>query len=129
WTSSTTGSASVSSGATGSGNSLAATVSIAAGAGNAVVFTVSGTAVSSATGNLSNTATVTAPAGTTDPVSGNNSATDTDTAAPAADLLITKTDGVTSVTAGDGLTHTYTITVHNSGPSDALNVSVADSFP
>src|SRR5205807_2476060 len=46
-----------------------------------------------------------------------------------ADLSISKTDGVTSVTAGDGVTHTYTITVHNSGPSDAQSVSVADAFP
>src|SRR5207237_423142 len=100
WTSSTTGTASVTSGATGSGNSLAATVNIAAGAGNAVVFTVTGTALSSATGNLVNTATVAAPAGTTDPVSGNNSATDTDTPAPVSDLAISKSDGSATYTPG-----------------------------
>jgi uncharacterized repeat protein (TIGR01451 family) len=46
-----------------------------------------------------------------------------------ADVSITKSDGVTNVVAGDGATHTYTITVTNAGPSDAANVSVADTWP
>src|SRR5947208_2644717 len=44
------------------------------------------------TGTLSNTATVGPPAGVTDPNTGNNSATDTDTLTPQADLSITKGD-------------------------------------
>ena len=40
------------------------------------------------------------PGGVTDPDPGNNSATDTDTLAPQADLAITKTDGVTTATPG-----------------------------
>src|SRR5439155_428806 len=88
WTSASSGAASVTSGGSGSGNSLAATVSIAAGAGNAVVFTVTGTALSSLTGNLVNTATVSAPAGTTDPTPGNNSSTHTDVALLLSDLAI-----------------------------------------
>ena len=79
WTTSTTGSASVTAGATGSGNSLASTVSIAAGAGNSVIFTVSGTVAPATTGNLVNTATVTTPPGTTDSNPNNNTSTDTDT--------------------------------------------------
>ena len=46
-----------------------------------------------------------------------------------ADVAITKSDGVTTVTAGDGVVRTYLITVSNTGPSDALGVSVADTFP
>src|SRR5207247_8364885 len=46
-----------------------------------------------------------------------------------ADLSITKDDGVTTVTAGDGVTYTYTITVHNGSTSDAQNVSVTDIWP
>src|SRR5438094_418278 len=42
--------------------------------------------------------------------------TDTDTVTTSANLSITKTDGETAVTAGDGATHTYTITVSNAGP-------------
>jgi len=43
-----------------------------------VTFTLSGTISPSATGTLSNTATVAAPAGVTDPNPANNAATDTD---------------------------------------------------
>jgi uncharacterized repeat protein (TIGR01451 family) len=69
---------------------------------------------------------VTAPGGTTDPSLGNNSATDTDTAAPSADLAITKSHSPSSVTAGDTLT--YTVKVTNNGPSDAQNVVASDTL-
>ena len=74
-----------------------------------------------------NTATVTAPAGVTDPTPGNNSATDSDTLGASADLAITKTDGVTTATAGGSVT--YTITASNAGPSNATGATVADTFP
>ncbi len=45
-----------------------------------------------------------------------------------ADLSVTKDDGVSTVTAGLS-TGTYTITVSNAGPSDAVNVSLDDTFP
>jgi Domain of unknown function DUF11 len=67
-----------------------------------------------ATGTYINTATVSPPAGVTDNDPGNNSATDSDTLTPQADLSITKTDGVTSVVPGT--VDTYTITVTNNGP-------------
>src|SRR5204863_232637 len=81
-----------------------------------------------ALGTLVNTASIfSSPI--TDPTGANDSATDTDTVTTSADLSVTKDDGVTSVTAGDGATYTYTITVHNGGPSDAQNVSLADMWP
>ena len=43
------------------------------------------------------------------------------------DMSITKTDGLTSVVAGTQLT--YTITVSNAGPSDAVGATVSDTFP
>ena len=67
-----------------------------------------------------------APAGVSDPTPGNNSATDTDTLAPAADLAVTKTDGVSVATPGGGVT--YTITASNAGPSNAPGAMVADAF-
>ncbi len=79
-----------------------------------------------ATGNLVNTATVTAPGGITDPNAANNTATDTDTPAGVADLAITKTDGAATYLPGGSLT--YTITVTNAGPSDAVGAAVADTF-
>jgi uncharacterized repeat protein (TIGR01451 family) len=127
WTSAVTGNASVSSGATGTGNSLAATVNLTAGAGNSVTFTITGTVSPAATGNLVNTATVTAPAGTTDNNAANNTATDTDTPAPVADLAVTKTDGSATYTPGTPIT--YTLVVTNSGPSNVTGATLADAVP
>ena len=45
----------------------------------------------------------------------------------AADLAITKTDGVTTAAAGGSLT--YTITASNAGPDAAVGATVADTFP
>ncbi|MEO5714168.1 MAG: hypothetical protein ABIT37_11830 [Luteolibacter sp.] len=110
--------------ASGSGN-INETVNLPAG--GSVTFTVSATISPAATGTLSNTATIAAPGGVTDPTPGNNSATDSDTLAPQANLAITKTDGVT--TAVPGNTVTYTITASNAGPSNAPGATVADTFP
>ena len=46
-----------------------------------------------------------------------------------ADVSVTKSDGITTVTAGDGVVRTYTITVSNAGPSNAAAVSLADTWP
>ncbi len=110
--------------ASGSGN-INGTVNLPSG--GSVTYTASCTISAAATGTLSNTATVTAPAGVTDPTPGNNSATDSDTIAASADLAITKTDGVTTATAGGSVT--YTITASNAGPSNATGATVADTFP
>ena len=48
-------------------------------------------------------------------------------AVSSADLAITKTDGVTSVTPGAGLT--YTIVVSNAGPSAVTGARVTDNLP
>ncbi len=53
----------------------------------------------------------------------------TNTGAASADLSVTKSDGVTTVTAGDGVTHTYTITASNAGPSNATSVTLSDTWP
>src|SRR5450432_504864 len=88
---------------------------------------------STVTGTLSNTATVTAPAGTTDPNLGNNTATDTDTLTPQADLSISKVDnkGGSSITASigtvvPGTSLIYTIVVANNGPSVATGATVVE---
>ncbi|MBC7711218.1 MAG: DUF11 domain-containing protein [Rhizobacter sp.] len=102
-------------------------MNINAGAGNFITVTVSGTVSAAATGNLVNTATVTAGTGQTDPTPSNNSATDTDTPAPVTDLSISKTDGSTTYTAGNAIS--YAIVVGNAGPSNAVGASVADTVP
>jgi uncharacterized repeat protein (TIGR01451 family) len=93
--------------------------------GGSVTYTASCTISAAATGSLSNTATVSTSL--TDPNTGNNSAIDTDTLSPQADVRITKTDGLTSVNAGSSTV--YTITASNAGPSNAPTVTVTDTFP
>ncbi|WP_176887019.1 IPTL-CTERM sorting domain-containing protein [Acidovorax sp. JMULE5] len=110
--------------ASGSG-SINDTVNLPAGA--SVTYTLSAVVSASASGTLGNTATVTAAGGIVDPTPGNNSATDSDSITPRADLSITKTDGVTTVNPGGGVT--YTITASNAGPSDAPGTVVADVLP
>ena len=97
-------------------------------AGGSATISVTYTVPSSTTASPQvNSATVSAT--TADPNAANNTATDSNTVTTSANLSITKTDGVTSVTAGDGVVRTYTITVTNGGPSNATGVSVSDTFP
>jgi uncharacterized repeat protein (TIGR01451 family) len=69
-------------------------------------------------------ATVSATTG--DPNSGNNSASQSVTVVPQANLGITKT-GPATVNAGQNIV--YTVTVTNNGPSSAFGVSVSDPTP
>ncbi len=89
-----------------------------------LVVTVFGITSAASTG-FTNTATVSSS--TTDPVPANNTDTDVNDGNPLADLIVSKADSVDPVVAGAPLT--YTITVTNNGPSDAQNVSVADTPP
>ncbi len=93
-------------------------------AGSTITYTVVAQVASSATGNLTNTVTISHPADTTP---GDNSASDTDTPNPQADLSVSKDDGVTVVAPNS--TITYTITVTNAGPSDAVGATVSDPKP
>jgi len=125
WTYTATGTAG-SSGFTASGSSNISDVVTIPAAGS-ITYTVILSIPAGFTGNLVNTATVTPPAGTTDPTPDNNTATDTDAPAPAADMSITKTDGVATYTAGT--TTTYTVVVTNLGPSTVVGASVVDNIP
>jgi uncharacterized repeat protein (TIGR01451 family) len=105
---------------------VADTVNLPVGA--TATYTVTTTVSGAATGTILNTATVLPPASALDPDGDNNAATDlTVVDLLQADVAVTKTDGVTSVTAG--LSTTYTIVVSNSGPDAATNVLVSDPFP
>jgi uncharacterized repeat protein (TIGR01451 family) len=95
--------------------------------GGTVTFTATGNLAPGAAGTLANTATIAAPAGFTDPVAANNTATDTDTLTPQADLAITKTDGQVAEVPGTPVT--YTIVATNPGPSTVVGATVADTFP
>jgi len=94
--------------------------------GGSTTMTLTGTIDPAAIGTLVNSVTVApVPAGS-DPDASNNSASDTDTLVPSADLAIAKT-GPATVIAGQ--TVTYVITVTNGGPSRATAVSVNDVTP
>ena len=92
--------------------------------GATVVFTATGTVDPAATGDLVNSAQVIPPAGYANRTSA--IATDSDAITARADLGITKT-GPASIVAGNNLV--YTITVTNTGPSDAAGVVVSDATP
>jgi uncharacterized repeat protein (TIGR01451 family) len=109
----------------GSGN-LNQTVSLPAGA--MITYTVTGTVSPTAIGAISNTATVTTPAGVADSNTSNNVSTVVNTIVlPQTDLQITKTDNMTSVNAGSPLT--YTIVVTNAGPTAVTGATAIDGFP
>jgi LPXTG-site transpeptidase (sortase) family protein len=96
--------------------------------GGTIVYTVTSNVLAGATGNLVNTATVSVPAGFSDPVPGNNTSTDSDTPTTLqADLAITKDDGQTGYTGGG--TVTYTVTVSNLSGVDITGAVVSDPKP
>jgi uncharacterized repeat protein (TIGR01451 family) len=80
-----------------------------------------------ATGTISSIVTVFAPAAISDPILGNNVATDTDTLTllATADLSVTVTDGRTTV--APGTIDTYTITVTNNGPDTLSSLTLIEA--
>jgi hypothetical protein len=104
----------------GSGN-ISDTVDLPAGA--SVTYTVAVTVSGTPSGPLTNTATVAAPPGITDPVPGNNSATDTDTLI-VPDLLpvnMGAKDNVTYIlTAGSTLTLSINLTANGDPGPDLV---------
>lgn len=112
--------------AAGSGN-INTTVNLLAGA--TATFTLKGTLSASATGTLVNTATVAPPPGVTDPVSGNNTSTDSDPiAATTVDLAIFKVHIGTFTPGQTGAQYQITVTNVGSVPSSGM-VTVTDVVP
>jgi uncharacterized repeat protein (TIGR01451 family) len=93
-------------------------------AGGAVTYTVTDTTSGGASGALVDTATAAAPSGVTDPVAGNNSATDTDSRASPV-IGVAKSSTTASVTAA-GQVVPYTFTVTNAGNVTLTAITVAD---
>ena len=92
--------------------------------GTPVSFTLVARLRAAATGTVGNTAT--ASTTSIDPFPANNTASASSTITTSADLGVTKS-GPASVTAGTNAT--YTVTVVNNGPSDAVSVTLTDVLP
>ncbi|MCI0379621.1 MAG: DUF11 domain-containing protein [Gemmataceae bacterium] len=108
------------------GTSFVATFNTLAAGATATFLLAVQTSPGAANGSaVTNTAF--AIASTADPNPGNNSDTESTTVINQADLSVTKTDTPDPVFAGTNLT--YTITVSNAGPNDALNAALTDVIP
>ncbi len=95
-------------------------------AGSSVTYTVTCGIDPTATGTLSNTATISSPY--TELSLDDNSATDDDTVLiPEADLRVTQSDAPDPVFFNESLV--YTVGVSNDGPSLATSILVADALP
>ncbi len=110
----------------GSGNGISTTLDLANGA--AATFAISGTVDPIATGPISNTASVSAPSGTTDPSPGNNSATNDN---PAGSVQSDPQIGISpsSSSGSTGSNAAFTVDVTNNGPNSAQNVHAVITVP
>ncbi|TKC02759.1 beta strand repeat-containing protein, partial [Pedobacter frigoris] len=122
WSSSATGSAVVSSGGTGTGNTISLKGNIPAGAGNTILVTVRGTISAAFNGNLSNTATATPAEPGTSAVSSTSTAVVSKTP-----VLSMQKTGPSAISAGQAIT--YSLIVSNTGTSNADNASISDIVP
>ncbi|MFG1894925.1 DUF11 domain-containing protein, partial [Micromonospora zamorensis] len=96
--------------------------------GGSLVYTITGTVPSGTTGDLTNTATVTPPAGVLDPgCTPSCQSTVVTPAGPVVDLAVVKTGTPNPYVPGASLS--YTVTVTNGGPSNAVGVTVVDDLP
>jgi uncharacterized repeat protein (TIGR01451 family) len=108
--------------AIGAGGTITCSIASLANAGSASFTLVVN--VTATSGSISET--VVASSDSFDNTIANNTATAV-TTIDSADLSIAKTTGATSVAPGG--TVTYTITIHNSGPSTATSVVMSDTLP
>ena len=108
--------------ASGTGN-LASTVNLSIN--STVQFVITAPLLTSATGTVSNAVSATLIGTTFDSSIANNAVTITSNVTPAANLSVSKTNGVTSLQAGS--TTSYTITVANLGPANAPDTVLTDT--
>ncbi len=92
-----------------------------------LTYTLNATIAPAATGSLTTTATMTLAAGATDPNLTNNTASDTDTLTPRADLSVALSDSPDPVAPGGTLT--YQVQLTNLGPSSSTGMTLVDPLP
>ncbi|MFL5347091.1 MAG: Ig-like domain-containing protein [Hyalangium sp.] len=109
------------------GGSGAIATSVTVPPGGKATFTLEVHVSPTSTGPLVATATVSEPAPLLDGNPANNSATDTDTVVPEADLGVTLTESADPAPNDRPLT--YTVHISNDGPNAAANVEVSFGLP
>jgi uncharacterized repeat protein (TIGR01451 family) len=118
--------------ASGSGNAISTTANLPSG--STLRYTVTGTLSVSASGTLTNTATIITPAGVSDPTdlsrtgAGNNSATDTDTVTAIPYVKPQKDVSPSGPSQPPGTILVYTITFTNVGGAPAQSLVITDPF-
>jgi uncharacterized repeat protein (TIGR01451 family) len=109
--------------ASGSGN-IGSSVSLLNG--GSATFTASCTISAGASGTITNTATIGAPNGVTDPATGNNTGTDTDSVGVAAGPpTLSLTDNLDFVRVGDVVSYV----IHVTNPGSTITPTVTDTLP
>ncbi|WP_428229029.1 gliding motility-associated C-terminal domain-containing protein [Flavobacterium sp.] len=122
WTAIAQGAAVIATGASGTGNNVAVTGDIPTGAANSIAINITGTLPSSSTvTTLANTASINTPGSPAI-----NSNTINTTVTQITNIQIQKS-GPPALFAGES--YSYTISVSNSGPSDANDVVIVDTMP
>lgn len=119
WTATATGGATLSNGASGTGNNVQVTGAIPAGAGT-ILVTIRGSVSPAFTGVVNNTATAVA-----DNAPQVNA--DANTTVYNLSSVQIRKSGPDTVSAGNRIV--YQITVDNNGPSDAVNLQIGDAIP
>jgi uncharacterized repeat protein (TIGR01451 family) len=109
-----------------SGGTVTETATAAMTSGHSDTFTLVVSAPSSLANGAAFNDTASVSSSTTDPTTGDNTATITGSVATSADLAVANS-GPSSVTAGTNAT--YTITLTNNGPSNAQAVVLSDTLP
>jgi gliding motility-associated-like protein/uncharacterized repeat protein (TIGR01451 family) len=109
----------------GSGNVSATILSL--NINTSVIYTVTVPVPPSFSQTTNLVHTITYTSSTIDPAPACPNCADTDTPAPLANIIVSKTNNTTEYVRGENAV--YTITVQNDGPSDALNVVVNDPLP
>lgn len=93
--------------------------------GGTLTLTLRATVDSTFKGTLTNSVTVSPPSGVSDPVPGNNSASDSNTTTPA--ISITKSVNKTTALPGEELI--FSVRYRNQGGGNAKNLAILDAVP
>lgn len=95
--------------------------------GASVVYTITAQLSNTATGTITNSASIAAPIGVLDPDLTNNNAVAQTTVIPAADLAVSISPGTLTANVGQPLI--FTVVVTNSGPTPLTGVQLAGVLP